>query len=77
MYKYSVCLSLLVPERTAIGVTEFPDYVQRMMREDEHQITMLANEYNLTIKVSHYFLSPVHSSFFCRITKCYLKLPAK
>ena len=40
-----------MPGRTAIGVTEFPDYVQRMMREDEDKNTMLANEYNMTIKV--------------------------
>ena len=50
-------LSLLVPEKTAaIAVTEFPDYVQRMMREDEDKNTMLANEYNMTIKVSHHCL---------------------
>ena len=41
-----------MPGRTAIAVSEFPGYVQRMMREDEDKNTMLANEYNMTIKVN-------------------------
>ena len=42
-------VSPLLPGRTAIAVTEFPDYVQRMMREDQNKKSMLASDYNVSV----------------------------
>ena len=66
--------ALLLQRRTAIAVTEFPDYVQRMMREDQNKKSMLANDYNVSvytlIVLQH--LLPTYSSFH-RIFKNYPK----
>ena len=42
---YSLTLFVLVQRKGAIAASNFPDYVQRVMREDEGNSSMLANEY--------------------------------
>ena len=37
--------STIVPMRSDIAVNDFPDYVMRMTEEDEHNNSMLSNEY--------------------------------
>ena len=55
LFKYSVYYTVtpLLSGRTAIAVTEFQDYVQRMMREDQNKKSMLANDYNVSVRLRY------------------------